>query len=45
MGGLDFSPIVLMLVIYLLDAIVAQSLYEYGWQLKAPYLQGVLPVH
>ena len=41
MGGLDFTPIVVMLVIYVLQMVVVQSLQDYALQLKAPLVQGL----
>jgi YggT family protein len=35
-GGLDFSPIVVMLLIYILQIVVVQSLNDYALQLKRP---------
>jgi len=35
LGGLDFSPIVVMLGIYVVRIVVAQSLQDYALQLKA----------
>jgi YggT family protein len=39
MGGLDFSPIVVILVIYALQYVVAQSLNDYGQVLRATVLR------
>ena len=41
MVGLDFTPIVVMLVIYVIQMVVVQSLFDYGVQLKAPVVQGL----
>jgi YggT family protein len=38
-GGLDFSPIILILVIYFLQYAVAASLFDYGNELKRPPVQ------
>ena len=43
MGGLDFSPILVMLGIYVLRIVVAQSLQDYAVQLKLSVMQTLPP--
>ncbi|NLF25903.1 MAG: YggT family protein [Deltaproteobacteria bacterium] len=42
-GGLDFSPIVVLLGIYVVRVVIAQSLHEYALQLKSSVMQ-VMPL-
>ena len=35
MGGIDFSPIIVMVALFFLDQVLVQSIIDYGLRLKA----------